>query len=175
MPLGVIAAAALIGQSPGVPPSPDHPSAKEQRNIEPACSPTIPDPNTSQIVICAPKPQGYRIDPDVLEARREKKQALAGRPKPPENLKDHSCGVVGPAPCIDAPMVNLLGAVATAAEMAQRLARGEEVGSMFITDPQPTEYQLYLEAKKRREAKEKAAIAAKAVKASHSTSVDKTP
>ena len=45
-----IAAAALIGQSPGDPPSPDHPSAKEQRNIEPACSPTIPDPNTSQIV-----------------------------------------------------------------------------------------------------------------------------
>jgi len=76
---------------------------------------------------------------------------------------------------MDAPMVNLLGAVATAAEMAQRLAKGEEVGSMFITDPQPTEYQLYLEAKKRREAKEKAAIAAKAVKASHSTSVDKTP
>jgi hypothetical protein len=42
----------------------------------------------------------------------------------------------------------------TAAEMAKRLSKGQEVGSMFKTDPQPSEYQLYLEAKHRREAKE---------------------
>ena len=174
MALGVIAAAALFGQSPDAPSS-DHSSSEKQQASQPTCSPTTPDPNSNQIVICAPKPQGYRIDPDVLEARRLKKQALAGRPKPPENLKDHSCQVVGPAPCMDAPMINLLGAVATAAEMAERLSKGEEVGSMFVTDPQLTDYQLYLEAKRRREAKEKAAVAAKAVKASHSTAADKTP
>jgi hypothetical protein len=41
---------------------------------------------------------------------------------------------------------------------------------MFVTDPQPTEYQLYVEAKKEREAKEaeKAALAkAKVAAASH--------
>lgn len=105
-------------------------------------------------MICAPRPQGYRIDPDVLEAKREKKEALAGRHKPPQNYKDHGCQVVGPAPCMDAPMVNLLGAAATAAEMAERLAKGEQIGGMFVTDPQLSEYQLYQEVKLRREAKE---------------------
>jgi len=38
--------------------------------------------------------------------------------------------------------------------MAKRLSEGKEVGSMFKTDPQPTEYQLYLAAKERREAEE---------------------
>jgi hypothetical protein len=156
MPIGLIVAAALFGQTPDTQP------ASSEKATAPECSPSAPNPDSSQIVICAPKPQGYRIDPDVLEAKREKKEALAGRHKPPENYKDHSCKVVGPAPCMDAPMVNLLGAVATAAEMAERLAKGEEIGSMFVTDPQPTEYQLYLEAKKRREAKEgEAAIKAR--------------
>jgi hypothetical protein len=58
--------------------------------------------------------------------------------------------------------INLIGAAMTAGEIAARLARGEEVGSIFETDPQPTDYQLYQEAKRRREAKE-AAAKAKAV------------
>jgi hypothetical protein len=157
MPIGLIVAAALLGQTPDT-----QPASSSAKTSAPECSPPAPNPDSSQIVICAPKPQGYRIDPDVLEAKREKKEALAGRHKPPQNYKDHSCTVVGPAPCMDAPMVNLLGAVATAAEMAERLSKGEEIGSMFVTDPQPTEYQLYLEAKKRREAKEaEAAIKAR--------------
>ena len=100
----------------------------------------------------------------MLAAKKAKRQALAGRAKPPENLKDHSCKVVGPAPCIDAPMVNLIAAAATAAEMADRLAKGQEIGSLFVTDPQTSEYQYYQAAKKEREAKEaeKAAAAAKA-------------
>jgi hypothetical protein len=58
----------------------------------------------------------------------------------------------------------LIGAALTAVEMAQRAAKGQEVGSMFVTDPHPTEYQLYLMAKYRREQEdlEKAATAAKA-------------
>ncbi len=156
MPVGLIFAAALLGQAgeetAGAVRPPAQPPARE-------CSPASPDPNSSQIVICAPRPQGYRIDPDVLEARREKKESLAGRHRAPESYKDHSCTVVGPAPCMDAPMVNLLGAVATAAEMAQRLAKGEDVGSMFVTDPQQNEYQLYQQARKRREAKEAEAAA----------------
>jgi hypothetical protein len=157
MAIGLIFAAAMLGQ------------AEVSAATAPSqCSPAVPDPNSSQIVICAPKPQGYRIDPDVLEAKRAKKEALAGRHKAPENYKDHSCVVVGPAPCMDAPTVNLLGAVATAAEMAERLAKGEDVGSMFVTDPQPTEYQLYLEAKKRRAAKAAEAAAQSVRKAAQS-------
>jgi hypothetical protein len=54
--------------------------------------------------------------------------------------------------------------------MAERLSKGQEIGSMFVTDPQPSEYQLYLEAKRAREAKEaeaaaKAKAAAKAAQA----------
>ena len=119
-----------------------------------ACTPRAPDSNAREIVICADRPNGYRIDPDVLAAKKAKKQALAGRPKPPTKMPDTSCTVVGPAGCIAAPGINLLAAAATAAEMAARLSRGQEIGSMFVTDPQPDEYQLYREAKAEREAEE---------------------
>jgi hypothetical protein len=48
--------------------------------------------------------------------------------------------------------------------MANRLSKGEEIGSMFQTRPTSSEYQLYLQAKKQREEAEadKAAKAAKA-------------
>ena len=60
-----------------------------------------------------------------------------------------------PAGCIGAGAgINLIGAALTAAEMASRLASGKEIGSMFVTDPSPSEYQLYLEAKHDREERE---------------------
>jgi hypothetical protein len=62
--------------------------------------------------------------------------------------------VVGPAGCITAPGINLLAAALTAAEMADRISKGEEIGSMFMTTPTPTEYDLYVEAKRQREAEE---------------------
>ena len=160
-----LAAQAAAGAAPIAPAPPTQSKAADD-----ACSSRRPA-NDREIVICAEKPQGYRIDPDVLAARRAKKEALAGRPKPPNKMKDNSCKVVGPAPCMDAPGINILGAVATAAEMAARVSRGQEIGSMFVTDPQPSEYQLYKEAKAEREAEEaekaakakaKAAVAAKA-------------
>ena len=99
-----------------------------------------------------------------MEAKREMRSG--GRPKRPDRLKDTSCETVGPAGCIGAGAgINLIGAALTAAEMAARLSRGQEIGSMFVTDPQPTEYQLYQEAKQRREAKEAAAAAAAKAKA----------
>jgi hypothetical protein len=60
--------------------------------------------------------------------------------------------------------INLIGVALTAAQMAERLAKGQEIGSMFVTDPHPSEYQLYVEAKKRREAKEEEKAAAKKAK-----------
>ena len=118
--------------------------------------------NPNEIVVCAVKPDGYRISPDVMEARRLKKQGAAGRPKSPhESYVDHSCGRVGPMGCRGQPAVDLVAVAAVAAQMGQRLAKGQEVGSMFETTPAQSEYQLFQEAKKRREAKQEAEAAAK--------------
>lgn len=122
------------------------------------CANPHPNADTTQIVICAPKTEGYRLNPDVMEARREVRNG--GPLKRPENFKDYPCvSGVGPAPCFSAG-INLIAAALTAAEMAKRLAEGKEIGSMFITDPHPTEYQLYLMVKARREAREAAEAAA---------------
>jgi hypothetical protein len=119
-----------------------------------------PNADAQTIVICTQRPQGYRLNPDVMEARRETRSA--GRPQRPGGKPIPDC-TAGPEPCTMAG-INLIGAALTAVEMAQRAAKGQEVGSMFVTDPHPTEYQLYLMAKARREQEdlEKAAAAAKA-------------
>ena len=135
------------------------PAAKPVAAVKEApreCSaPVNKDPNAREIVVCAVRPQGYRLDPDVLEARREKKQGIAGRPhNPHESFADHSCATVGPMGCRFQGTINLLAAATTLATMADRLSKGQEIGSLFITDPHPSEYQLYQEAKKRREAEE---------------------
>ncbi len=160
MPAGLPVAVLFFAQATtaavpveAAPTPPTTPAKAAQRD----CSPRAPDPKSGEIVICAEKPDGYRINPDVMQARKLKKRSDAGRPTRPGPIamKDTSCTVVGEAPCIGVPLgVNLIAAAATAAEMAKRLAEGKEIGSMFITDPHPTEYQLYQEAKREREAKE---------------------
>ena len=126
------------------------------------CAPQPPSTNPNEIVVCAVKPDGYRISPDLMEARRLKKQGNSGPPKNPhESFADHSCATVGPMGCRGQPTVNLLAVAAVAAQMGQRLSKGQEVGSMFETTPASSEYQLYQQAKKSREAKEEAEAAAK--------------
>ena len=118
------------------------------------------DPNATQIVVCAPKPQGYRIDPDVLAARRMKKKGDPGQPhNPRETFVDHSCATVGPMGCRGGPGFDVVSAAATAVAMVQKAVKGENVGKALVTDPQQSEYQLYLTAKAEREAKEEAAKA----------------
>ena len=121
-----------------------------------ACRTPYPDEDDKEIVICVERQQGYRIDPDVSEAKR---QANRKKLKRPERFVDRSCASVGGHGCGTAG-INVLAAALTAAEMAKRAVTGGNVGEMFITDPQPDEYQLYLQAKREREAK-KAAEAAK--------------
>jgi len=119
--------------------------------------------DTREIVVCAPRVEGYRIDPDVLEAERAKKNHA--RPRRPERLVDRSCETVGPMGCRDGAGINLVAAAVTAVTMVERAVKGENVGDMFVTDPQPDEYQLYREAKharEGREAEQKAAVQAKA-------------
>jgi len=169
------AAAAAPTYGPAAPPAP-RPAAAPAKSAEPGCKPATPDPSNRDIVICAEKPQGYRLNPDVLKAKRQVHSGGRPQRRGPVAMKDNSCAVVGPAPCMNAPMINLLAAAATAAEMAARLSKGQEIGSMFVTDPHPSEYQLYLEAKREREAKEaeKAkAAAAKATQQQVKAAVDK--
>ena len=121
------------------------------------------DPNARQIIVCAPKPQGYRIDPDVLAARRMKKKGDPGPPRNPhERFVDHSCANVGPMGCRGGPVIDVVTAAATAATMVQKAIKGENVGKTFVTDPQQSEYQLYLAAKAEREARLAEAAAKKA-------------
>lgn len=156
-------AAALVMLAQAADPAAAAPPPKDPPTAAPAAATSCAQPsaNSTTIVICTERPQGYRINPDVMEAKREAHGG--GRPvrqateaPPPE------CATVGPFPCFQ-PGINLLAAAATAAEMARRVGSGEEIGSMFVTDPQPDEYHLYLMAKARREAEEaRKAAAAKA-------------
>lgn len=117
--------------------------------------------DTREIVVCAPRIEGYRIDPDVLAASRHAKNRT--RPRRPERLVDTSCQAVGPMGCRPMAGIDLLAAAVTAATMVEKAVTGQNVGKMFITDPQPSEYELYQEAKRTREAQEvEQATAAKA-------------
>ena len=110
--------------------------------------------DTREIVVCAQKPEGYRIDPDVLAAQRAKKKGQSVGPRRPERYVDNSCQSVGPQGCIQGPAIDLLGAALMVANMAQKAAKGENVGKMFVTQPQSSDYQRYLDAKQEREMKE---------------------
>ncbi len=149
----MLAQAAASGTAYGPPePAPSKPASVAAKAPADPC--TTPDPKADQrdIVVCAQRPQGYRIDPDVMRARKSYREHL--RPKPPERFVETSCRSVGPMGCGPPAGINLIGAALTAAEMAKRLAAGKEIGSMFVTDPQPSEYQLYQMAKHEREARE---------------------
>ena len=154
MPAAIPVAMMLFAQAATAgPTAPDQAAAKPTSTAE--CASAKPDPKTDEIVICAIKPQGYRIDPDLMTAKRQKKQGLGSRPRNPhESFADKSCATVGPMGCRGAPAINLLAAALVAGQMANRVAKGQEVGSMFKTDPQMSEYELYQEAKRQREAKE---------------------
>lgn len=162
MPAGLSIVLAILAQAAaGAPSSPVYgptapvtkPPATSPKTADArGCEPQGTDPKSLEIIVCAPKPQGYRLDPDLVEARREKKQGDAGRPhNPHESYAVHDCATVGPMGCRGGPTLNIMAAAATAVEVANRLAKGQEIASLFVTDPHQSEYQLYQAAKKRRE------------------------
>ena len=164
MPAGLPVAFMLMAQAAAYGPAPTEPpkAAVPAGTAERDCMAQNKDPNARSIVICAPKPQGYRLPPDVVEARRMKKQGDAGRPKSPhESYADNSCATVGPMGCRGAPVIDMIAMAAVAAKVADRLAKGQEVGTIFETTPASGEYALYREAKRKREEKEAEAAAAK--------------
>ena len=154
MPAGLSAALALLAQAASTTPDPGAPTTPAPATrADASCRPGQRSANSNEIVICAERSDGYRLNPDVMRARREIRSG--GRPTRagPAGMKDGTCAV-GPMGCGPPAGINLVGAALTAVEMAQRVASGKEIGSMFVTDPHPSEYQLYLAAKARREAEE---------------------
>jgi hypothetical protein len=172
--LAALPAALLFAQAASAAPAEPAPSSYGPSAPAPAkpapvktaqqqCAPQTRDPKSEEIVVCAIKPQGYRIDPDVLAARRMKKKGDAGRPhNPHETYADHSCATVGPMGCRGGAAFNVVGAAMAAANMIDKAVKGENVGQTLVTDPTQSEYKLYQEAKREREEKE-ADAAAKAV------------
>jgi hypothetical protein len=144
-------------------PAPAKPAITPAKTAEQQCAQQQADPNSKDIVVCAIRPQGYRIDPDVLAAKRMKKKGDPGPPKNPhETYADHSCATVGPMGCRGGAGFDVAGAAMAAANMIDKAVKGENVGQTLVTDPTQSEYKLYQEAKREREAKE-AEKAAKAI------------
>ena len=163
------------GPTPYGPTEPAVPKPKIKPPPEPCKTPDV-KADTKAIVVCAPRVEGYRIDPDVMEAQKHAKNHT--KPARPERLLDTSCASVGPMGCRGGAGINVIAAAVTAATMVEKAVKGENVGEMFVTDPQPTEYELYQEAKRNREAKEAeqaAAAKAKAAAAARATATAKSP
>jgi hypothetical protein len=165
MPAGLPVALALLAGGVAYGPTPPVPP-KQAVKAAPKDACQTPQTNASQrdIVICAQRPTGYRLDPDIMKAKRETREARAGRLKTPGEKMAVSDCAVGPMTC-RSPGPDLLAIALGAATMAKRLADGKEVGSMFITKPEPDEYHRYLAAKQEREARETAAKTAAIVAA----------
>ena len=164
LPVALVTLAQAASSAPAATTAASTAPASVPKPAPDGCRSTVPTTDTRTIVVCAQKPQGYRLDPDVMEARREARHQT--RPQGREMMKDNPCATVGPMGCRGNAGIDLVNAAAVLGTMAAKLRRGENIGKMFETDPQPTEYQLYVEAKKRREAKEaEAAAKAKAAQA----------
>lgn len=151
-------AAADASYGPAPPPAPKPKAAAAAS----ACAVPPVDKDKGEIFVCAPRPEGYRIDPDVLKASKQARNRT--KPKRPERLVDTSCATVGPHGCMSTG-IDLLNAALVAATMAQKAISGGNVGQMFVTDPQLSEYELYKLAKSEREAKEAEQATAAKVKA----------
>jgi len=172
----VAAPSSSYGPEPArAPATASEPAATPAKEAPRNCTtPAVPDSNSREIVVCAERPNGYRLDPDVLAAKRLKKKGESIRPRNPhETFADHSCATVGPMGCRGQATIDMFTAAAALAAMGERLSKGQEIGSMFKTEPTSSEYQLYLEAKKQRE-EEEANKAAKAKATAARSAADST-
>ena len=124
------------------------------------CQNSSPSNDKDEVVICVERQEGYRLNPDLREAEREMKRKKLRRP---ERFADTSRCSVGPQGCVNSG-VPILGIALTAVEIARRAATGGNVGEVFVTEPQTSEYEIYQALKRERDAKRAAADAAAAPK-----------
>ena len=143
------------------------------KHAEEGCALSPESVEKGEIVVCAQRPQSYRLNPDVVAAQKAKRHG--GPPPGPELFVNQDCKTIGPMGCRGQADINLVAAGITLAKMADRLSKGQEIGSMFITDPHPSEYQLYQAAKAAREAREEEARVQEAIKAQAAAAAGSAP
>jgi len=118
--------------------------------------------DTRTITVCAQRPNGYRLNPDVMTAKRIKRTGRGAAPRAPENFKRDECATVGPMGCRGQGVIDIPTAAIAAVQMIAKAVDGKNVGEMFQTDKQLSEYEIYLLAKAEREAREEEEAAARA-------------
>lgn len=153
----------LLAQAEAAPPPPAEPPLTAETASDDDCKDAARDSaDTRTIVVCAQRPQGYRLNPDVMAAKRIKRGGRGAAPKPSETFKQDSCATVGPMGCRGQGVIDIPSAAIAAVQMVAKAVQGEDVGKMFETDKQLTEYEAYLLAKAQREAQEEEEAAARA-------------
>ena len=159
---GLLLLAEVAAQAPPAPPpEPEAPLTAETASDEDCKDARQQGADTRTITVCAQRPQGYRLNPDVMAAKRIKRTGRGAAPKPPENFKQDDCATVGPMGCRGQGVIDIPSAAIAAVQMVAKAVQGEDVGKMFQTDKQLTEYELYLLAKADREAREEEEAAAR--------------
>ena len=159
-PLLMLASAAADQYGPATPPPPTKATESRSRDADPCVTRNRKaEAQEREIVICAPKVEGYRIDPEILEARRDYRGP--GGPKPPERLRNNDCATVGPMGCRGGVAFDFLAAAMVLGKMVDRAVKGENWAEPLIRKS-PSEYELYKAAKQRREAREAEQAAARA-------------
>ena len=148
LPILILAAAQAAAPTPAEAPSAEPAKAASAGPDQPCATP-LPKDGEQEIVICVERPQGYRLDPDLLEAERQAKRKKLKRP---ERWADTTCATVGPMGCTGGG-VDLLAVALGAVQIAKRAASGENVGELFIADPDADGYQRYRQVKEEREAR----------------------
>jgi hypothetical protein len=76
---------------------------------------------------------------------------------------------------MSAPTIDLLRAATVAATMAGKAMKGENIGKMFVTRPELSEYELYRIAKREREEAEKKAVGTAGAPVGGSASTEHEP
>jgi len=66
-------AAAVESYGPALPPAPQ---PKKEAAVSACAAPPV-DKDKGEIFVCAPRPEGYRIDPDVLKASKQARNECA--------------------------------------------------------------------------------------------------
>jgi hypothetical protein len=152
----------LLAEAPAADaPAAEPPVTAETATDEDCKDAARPDADTRTITVCAQRPNGYRLNPDVMAAKRLKRGGRGAAPRPGETFKQDDCATVGPMGCRGQGVIDIPTAAIAAVQMVAKAAKGENVGKMFQTDKQLGEYELYLLAKAEREAREAEAAADK--------------
>ena len=142
----IVSSASHSGSQLYGPAIPSAPPETKLQVVEENCKSRDPD----EIVVCAEKPEGYRIDPSVMEAQREAENASRSASAAiPAAQASCSASPFGCGTGLEG--LDLLNVAVVVGTMAVRAAKGEDWTKPFKTGG-PDEYQLYKQAKERREA-----------------------